>query len=59
MSYMRINYSKSELVHINIDTQEDIDSFVEIFGCPVGAFPIKYLGISLHYSKFRREDLQL
>jgi hypothetical protein len=59
MSYMRINYSKSELVHINIDTQEDIDSFVEIFGCPVGAFSIKYLGISLHYSKFRREDLQL
>jgi hypothetical protein len=57
MSYMRINYSKSELVHINIDTQEDLDSFVEIFSC--GAFPIKYLGISLHYSKFRREDLQL
>jgi hypothetical protein len=57
MSCMRINYSKSELVHINIDTQEDLDSFVEIFSC--GAFPIKYLGISLHYSKFRREDLQL
>jgi hypothetical protein len=49
----RINYNKSELVPINIDSQEDIDSFVEIFGCPVGAFPIKYLGIPLHYSKLR------
>jgi hypothetical protein len=58
MSGMRINYSKSELVLINMDNQEDIDSFVEIFGCLVGAFPIKYLGVLLHYNKLRREDLQ-
>jgi hypothetical protein len=25
---------------------------------PVGNFPIKYLGIPLHYQKLRREDLQ-
>jgi hypothetical protein len=24
----------------------------------VGAFPIKYLGVPLHYNKLRREDLQ-
>jgi hypothetical protein len=54
---MRVNYSKSELVPINMDNQEDIDSFVEIFGCPVGAFPIKYLGVPLHYNKLSREDL--
>jgi hypothetical protein len=58
MSGMRVNYNKSELVPINIDNQEDIDNFVEIFGCPVGAFPIKYLGIPLHYNKLRREDMQ-
>jgi hypothetical protein len=28
-----------------------------VFGCPVGAFPIKYLGIPLHYNKLSREDL--
>jgi hypothetical protein len=28
-----------------------------VFGCPVGAFPIKYLGIHLHYNKLSREDL--
>jgi hypothetical protein len=47
---MRVNYNKSELVPINIDNQEDIDNFVEIFGCPLGPFPIKYLGIPLHYN---------
>jgi hypothetical protein len=31
---------------------------VEIFGCLVGAFLIKYLGVPLHYNKLRREDLQ-
>ena len=30
----------------------------ETLGCPVGAFPIKYLGIPLHYEKLRREDVQ-
>jgi hypothetical protein len=54
MSGMRINYNKSKLVPINIDSQEDIDTFLEIFGCPLGAFPIKYLGIPLHFSKLRR-----
>jgi hypothetical protein len=29
-----------------------------IFGCPVGEFPIKYLGIPLHHNKLRREDLK-
>jgi hypothetical protein len=37
---MRVNYSKSELVPINMDNQEDINSFVEIFGCPVGLSPL-------------------
>jgi hypothetical protein len=36
----------------------EIECFVGVFGCPMGAFPIKYLGVSLHYSKLRREDLQ-
>jgi hypothetical protein len=36
----------------------EIECFAGVFGCPVGAFPIKYLGVPLHYSKLRREDLQ-
>jgi hypothetical protein len=58
MSGMRVNYHKSEVVPINIEQREEIDSFARIFGCPMGEFPIKYLGIPLHHSKLRREDLQ-
>ena len=57
VSGMRINYNKSELIPINLDEPET-QLFANIFGCVVGNFPIKYLGIPLHYDKLRREDLQ-
>jgi hypothetical protein len=57
MSGMRVNYHKSELVAINIDNEGEIEYFAGVFRCRVGAFPIKYLGVPLHYSKLRREDL--
>ena len=35
-----------------------MDALKDIFGCVVGTFPIKYLGIPLHHDKLKREDLQ-
>lgn len=57
VSGMRINYSKSELIPIGLKPEE-ATSFSKIMGCTVGAFPIKYLGIPLHYDKLKREDIQ-
>jgi hypothetical protein len=57
MSGMRINYSKSELVPMNLEDHV-VANISDIFGCPVGAFPIRCLGVSLHYQKLKREDLQ-
>jgi hypothetical protein len=57
MSGMRINYHKSELIPVNIENGDVVNRWAEIFGCPVGAFPVKYLGIPLHYTKLSREDL--
>jgi hypothetical protein len=54
---MRINYHKSELIPINVDIEE-CAPFIETFGCVLGSFRIKYLGIPLHYDKLRRQDLQ-
>jgi hypothetical protein len=54
---MIINYHKSELIPINVEVEE-CSSFFETFGCVLGSFPIKYLGIPLHYDKLKREDLQ-
>jgi hypothetical protein len=44
-------------VPINLEQGVELEIFSDIFGCPVGDFPIKYLGIPLHYQKLRREDL--
>jgi hypothetical protein len=54
---MKVNYNQSELVPINLDPEEILE-FKEIFDCLVGSFPIKYLGVPLHYEKLKREDLQ-
>jgi hypothetical protein len=57
VSGMRINYSKSELIPINMD-QAEAQPFVDVFSCNSGVFPIKYLGIPLHYEKLSRADIQ-
>jgi hypothetical protein len=54
---MRINYHKSELIPCNM-SENPIFVGAHILGCPVGSFPIKYLGIPLQFKKFRREDIQ-
>lgn len=57
VSGMKINYSKSELIPMGM-SQEALVEYLEIFGCVEGKFPIKHLGIPLHYDKLMREDIQ-
>lgn len=54
---MRINFHKSEMVSLNLD-EDDIHRLGHIISCPIGAFPIKYLGVPLHFEKLSREDIQ-
>uniref|UniRef100_A0A8I6YIX2 Reverse transcriptase zinc-binding domain-containing protein n=1 Tax=Hordeum vulgare subsp. vulgare TaxID=112509 RepID=A0A8I6YIX2_HORVV len=54
---MKINFHKSDLITINVDECR-AKSFAQIFCCNIGSFPIKYLGVPLHYDKLRRKDLQ-
>jgi hypothetical protein len=42
---------------MNLD-DELVHVVTHIFSCPIGKFPIKYLGIPLHYAKLAREDIQ-
>jgi hypothetical protein len=58
ISSMRVNYHKSVLVSINVGEVDEVQQYADIFDCSVGKLPIKYLGIPLHFSKLRREDLQ-
>jgi hypothetical protein len=57
VSGMRIKYDKSELIHLCIHVEE-VNAYINIIGYALGKFPIKYLGIPLHYNKLRREDIQ-
>jgi hypothetical protein len=57
LSGMRINYHKSELVPLNL-SEEQVHLAAHIFSCPIGSFPIKYLGVPLHFDNLKREDLQ-
>jgi hypothetical protein len=57
MSGMRINYHKSDLMPINL-LEEDSNLFAQVFCCPVGKFPFKYLGVPMHYGNLRREDIR-
>jgi hypothetical protein len=54
---MRINFHKSELVPLNLEATK-AQRLAHICSCPVGKFPLKYLGVPLHYENLTREDVQ-
>lgn len=57
LSSMRINFHKSEVIPMNLSDGQ-IQEVSHILSCPVGAFPMKYLGVPLHFDKLRKEDIQ-
>jgi hypothetical protein len=57
ISGMRVNFHKSEIITLNLEWEDTI-KIANIFNCPIGSFPLKYLGFPLHFDKLTREDLQ-
>jgi hypothetical protein len=57
MSGMRINFHKCDLIAINVE-EEEAQIIAQSLCCRLGEFPMKYLGVPLHYKKLRKEDLQ-
>jgi len=37
--------------------EDQANEFARLFCCKKGDFPIKYLGVPLHYSKLTRKDV--
>jgi hypothetical protein len=56
MSGMRINFHKCDLIAINVE-EEEAQTIAQSLCCRLGEFPMKYLGVPLHYKKLRKEDL--
>jgi hypothetical protein len=55
MSGLKINYDKSDLLTIGMD-EDSTNAFAKKFCCKKSEFPIKYLGVPLHYSNLKRAD---
>ena len=55
MSGLKINFSKSEIVMINGDADQE-NQFSDLFNCQVGKFPIRYLGVPVSPSKLHLVD---
>lgn len=42
---------------MNLDS-ESAHEVSHILNCPIGSFPVKLLGVPLHFAKLTREDIQ-
>lgn len=55
LSGLKINFHKSEVFCFG--SAKDVEAqFTQLFGCEVGAFPFRYLGIPIHFKKLRNRD---
>jgi hypothetical protein len=55
MSGLKINYSESELIPLNLSDNED-NHLAGILGYKIGCLRIKYLGVPLQWKKLRNRD---
>jgi hypothetical protein len=52
---MKINYHKSEVFTVGLE-KEETDRVAQMLNCPVGAFPMKYLGLPISPEKILNHD---
>jgi hypothetical protein len=55
LSGLKINYHKSEIYCFG-QAKEAENEYKNLFGCEVGSFPLKYLGIPIHYLKLKNSE---
>jgi hypothetical protein len=56
MSGLKINYQKSEIFLVGGDNNT-AEFYSSLFGCQVGTFPMKYLGVPVTFRNLRVSDL--
>jgi hypothetical protein len=50
LSGLKINFHKSELYCFG-EAQDEVNAYADLFGCGQGQFPMRYLGILIHYRR--------
>ena len=55
LSDLKINFHKSEIFCFG-EAKNYENHYMELFGCNLSNFPIRYLGIPIHYRKLSNND---
>jgi hypothetical protein len=55
LSGLKINFHKSEIFCFG-EAKVYENHYMELFGCNPGSFPIRYLGIPIHFRKLSNSD---
>ncbi|WVZ62611.1 hypothetical protein U9M48_012339 [Paspalum notatum var. saurae] len=58
LSGLKINFHKSEIFYFGQAKQQE-ESYSHLFGCSLGFFPFRYLGIPMHFRKLSNKDWAL
>ena len=58
LSGLKINFHKSELFCFG-EAQDLSAEYAELFGCEHGQFPIRYLGIPIHYRRLTNAEWKI
>jgi hypothetical protein len=58
LSVLKINFHKSDFFCYG-DAKECEEQYNELFGCGMGQYPFKYLGIPMHHKKISNEDWKI
>jgi hypothetical protein len=55
LSGLKINFNKSDIFWFG-QAKEVEDQYRLLFGCAVGSFPFRYLGIPIHFRKLKNSE---
>jgi hypothetical protein len=58
LSGLKINFHKSELFCFG-EAQDEVNEYTNLFGCGQGLFPMRYLGILIHYRRLTLAEWKL
>jgi hypothetical protein len=55
LSGLKINFHKNEIFYFG-KAKEEEEQYKQLFGCESGSFPLRYLGIPIHYRKLKNYE---
>jgi hypothetical protein len=58
LSGLKIKFHKSELFCFG-EAQDEVNAYADLFGCGQGEFPMRYLGIPIHYRRLALAEWKL